>query len=296
MSPIISRVSSSFGFNSKKILSLSSTSSYVGVIPTNNLYSHWDFSALADPVGTTYTTDGTAITSASGSFIGGSSTTPQLYHRRSGTGTFSTTISAQNGYKCLSLAASSGTVNQGAFLNSDGNAFPNIGSSDSYTWIAVWKHTTSITGYVRPYRWYLNSSSYDFNHATWWMNTSGSNGELDTFNYSASQRYVPTPTADTNRPSTTIVHYEIVSITSNSYNASYNTTSGTTSTVSGTFNGTQTYSTVADVNRYFQIRSVDYATNTSYPALVACEFAFYNRSMDSTERSSLISSLKTKWG
>jgi len=265
-------------------------------IPTNSLYSHWDFSLLSDADGTTYTSDNTLITGASGTSIGAASGTPQLYHRRSGTGTFSTTITTQNGKKCLSVAQSSGTFDTGAYLQSGGNAYPDISSSSvSYTWIAVWKHTTGIVGYVRPYRWYLNSSSYEFNHALWWLNSSGSTGELDAFNYSASQRFASIPASDSNRPDITIVHYEIVTITGNSYEASYNNTSGTTSTVSGTLNGTATYSTVTDANRYFEIRPVTYS-NANYPALLACEYAFYNRSMDSTERGTVITNLKNKWG
>jgi len=290
MSPIINRTSSSFGFSSKK--KILSSIPYSGVIPTNNLYSHWDFSVLADAVGTTYTTDGTAITSASGYSIGGSPTTPQLYHRRSGTGTFSTTISTQNGRKCLSLAANTGTQNQGAFLNSDGNAFPNIGASDSYTWISVWKHTTTISNYTRMYRWYLAGYSYDFNHGTYWVNSS--NDELDVFNYAAASKAVAI-TSGSNRGSTSFVHYDVVSVTGSLYNVSYNTSLGLPNAASGTISGI-TYSTQVDANRYFQIRPVDYATNTTYPALVACEFAFYNRSMDSTERSSVISTLRSKWG
>ena len=142
-----------------------------------------------------------SITGASGTSIGAVSGTPQLYHRRLGVGTFTTTISTQNGKKCLSVAQNSGTVNTGAFLQSDGNAYPDISSSSvAYTWIAVWKHTTATGGYTRLYRWYLNTSAYDFNHGTWWLNSSGSNGELDTFSYSAAQVYTAIPTADTNRP------------------------------------------------------------------------------------------------
>lgn len=291
MSPIVNRISSSFGFNVKKKVS---SIPYSGVIPTNSLYSHWDFSVLADSVGTTYTTDGTVITSASGYSIGGSPTTPQLYHRRSGTGTFSTTISTQNGRKCLSLAANSGTLNQGAFLNSDGNAFPNVGVSDSYTWIAVWRHSTTLSNYTRMYRWYLAGYSYDFNHATYWVNGTANTDELDIFNYSATQRAVSV-SSSSNRGATSIVHYDIVTVTGGTYNISYNSTLGLVSTASGTMT-TPIYSTQVDANRYFQIRPVNYTSNTTYPALVACEFAFYNRSMDSTERASVISSLKTKWG
>ena len=290
MSPIVNRISSGFGFNSVKKVS---SASYSGVIPTNSLYSHWDFSVLADAVGTTYTTDGTAITSAAGNSIGGSSTTPQLYHKRSGTGTFSTTISTQNGRKCLSLAANSGTLNQGAFLNSGGNAFPNIGVSDSYTWIAVWRHSTTLSNYTRMYRWYLDGYSYDFNHGTYWVNGTANTDEINIFNYSAASKSAAV-SSSSNRGSTSIVHYDVVTVTGGLYNLSYNTTLGLANSSSGTISGI-TYSTQVDANRYFQIRPVNYS-NTTYPALVACEFAFYNRSMDSTERASVISSLRTKWG
>jgi hypothetical protein len=295
MSPLISRVGSSFGFN-RRAGGAIYTPVIPPVIPTDSLYSHWDFSLLSDTIGTTYTTDNTLITGASGTSIGAVSGTPQLYHRRSGTGTFTTTISTQNGNKCLSVAQNTATTGTGAFLQSDGNAYPDISSSSvSYTWIAVWKHTTTLGGYTRVYRWYLNTSAYDFNHGVWWLNSSGSSGELNTFTYAGAQRFTATPSADTNRPSTSIVHYEIVSITANSYEASYNTTVGGTSTVTGTFGGNETYGTTANANRYFQIRPVNYSQN-NYPAMLACEFAFYNRSMGATERGTTLTALKNKWG
>jgi len=289
MSPIISTISSSYR---NYITTKASTGGvYTPVISTTNLYSHWDFSRLTDPVSTSYTTNLTAIPNSSGLLIGASSTTPTMYHRTIG-GTYSTSISTQNGLKCLSLAGFSGTANNGSFFQSDGNAFPDITSSSvSYTWIAVWKHSTSIANWTRLYRWFLNGYSYDFNHGLWFINSSST--ELNAINYSAAQRFASI--TDSNRASTAIVHYDIVTISGSNYIASSNTTAGGAFTTTGSIT-TPTYGTATNANRYFQIRPVDYTTNTSYPAMVACEYAFYNRAMTQSEQTTTIAALRSKWG
>lgn len=289
MSPIISTISSSYRNYINKTQAQAGL--YTPVIPTNNLYSHWDFSRLTDPVSTSYTTNLTAIPSSSGLLIGASSTTPTMYHRTVG-GTYATTISTQNSLKCLSLGGFSGTANNGSFFQSDGNAFPDITSSSvSYTWIAVWRHSTSITNWTRLYRWFLNGYTNDFNHGVWFINSS--NTELNGITYSTGQSY--SGITDSNRASTAIVHYDIVTITGSNYIASSNTTAGTSFTTTGSIT-TPTYGTVTNASRYFQIRPVNYTTNTTYPAMVACEYAFYNRAMTQSEQTTTITALRNKWG
>lgn len=289
MSPIISTISSSYR---NYITTRASTGGgYVPAISTTNLYSHWDFSRLTDPVSTSYTTNLTAIPSSSGLLIGASSTTPTMYHRTVG-GTYSTTITTQNSLKCLSLAGFSGTANNGTFFQSDGNAFPDITSSSvSYTWIAVWRHSASITNWTRLYRWYLNGYGYDFNHGLWFINSAST--ELNAINYAASQRFASI--TDSNRASNAIVHYDIVTISGSNYIASSNTTAGGAFTTTGSIT-LPAYSTSTNANRYFQIRPVDYTTNTTYPAMVACEYAFYNRAMTQLEQTTTIAALRSKWG
>lgn len=289
MSPIISTISSSYR---NYITTKAATGgAYTPVISTTNLYSHWDFSRLSDPVGTSYTTNLTAIPNSSGSLIGASTTTPTMYHRTVG-GTYSTTITTQNSLKCLSLGGFSSGANIGSFFQSDGNAFPDITSSSvSYTWIAVWRHTTSITNWTRLYRWYLNGYSYDFNHGTWFINASST--ELNAINYAASQPFASI--TDSNRSSAAIVHYDIVTISGTNYIASSSTTAGGAFTATGTITS-PVYATSTNSNRYFQIRPVDYTSNTNYPAMVACEYAFYNRAMTQSEQTTTIAALRTKWG
>lgn len=291
MSPIISTISSSYRNYIKTIASTGGGGGYVPVISTTNLHSHWDFSRLTDPVSTSYAANFTAIPSSSGLLIGASSTTPTMYHRTVG-GTFATTISTQNSLKCLSLGGFSGSTNFGSFCQSDGNAFPDITSSSvSYTWIAVWKHSTSIANWTRLYRWYLNGYGYDYNHGVWFINSS--NTELNAINYSAAQRYGSI--TDSNRASAAIVHYDIVTISGSNYTVSSNTTAGGSFTTTGSI-ASPAYSTSTNANRYFQIRPVDYAGNSTYPGMVACEYAFYNRAMTQSEQTTTIGALRSKWG
>lgn len=277
---------------------VSAAAGYSPAIPTDNLYSHWDFSLLSDDSGTTYSVDSDPIADAVGTTIGASSNTPQIrYRRTSGPSDLITVTTTNNGNKCLSIPQRSGTVNYGAFLQSDGDAFPNITSTtDSYTWVAVWRHTTSLGGWTRMYRWYLNGYNYDFNHGTWWNNPSGS--ELNFIHYASSQRYASSSTPASHRSNISIMHYEIVTITNRTAEVSYvlNNITRDVNHLTMTAQTTILFGTQVDANRYFQIRPTNYAFNTNYPALLACEYAFYNRAMDQTERTNVIQSLQTKWG
>lgn len=294
MSPIISTISSSYRNYIKTIASIGGgVTTYSPVIPTNNLYSHWDFSKLTDPINTSYTSNLTAIPSSSGLSIGASITTPTMYHRTVGA-THATAITTQNSLKCLSLGGFSGAVNNGSFFQSDGNAFPDITSSSfSYTWIAVWKHSASITNWTRLYRWYINGYSYDFNHGVWFINST--NTELNAINYSAGQRRAEV-IADSNRASSNIVHYDIVTLTGSNYIVSSSTVSNGVFTSTGSLTQMPTYSVSSTSNRYFQIRPVDYTGNNVYPPMVACEYAFYDRAMTQFEQTSTIQALRNKWG
>lgn len=268
------------------------------VIPTNSLYSHWDFSLLSDTENTRYSTDGVAITNAFGTNIGAVATTPQMRYRYTlyDPNQYAEILKSQTstGLKALYLPVRTGSVNYGGFLQSDGNAFSNITSSaSSYTWIAVYKHY-GINGWNRTYRWYLNAYNYDFNHGVWWHNNS--NTEVDPINYSSVQRYHGNSVPAADRSNSTYVHYEAVNITGNTYSATYSKSDGTFAITSGTFGGSAFYGSTLDSTRVFQIRPTNYAFNSYYPGVLACEFAFYNRSMDSGERQTTLAALKTKWG
>lgn len=289
MSPLISRQIT--GFNRR---------GYKPIIPLDSLYSHWDFSRLTDNVGTEYTNDNTGIPNTSGLSIGASSTTPQMFHRRANnSGT--TTVGIRNGRKCLSISLSTGVQNQGAYLQSLGNAFPNVTSS-SYTWIAAWRHSTSISFWTRIYRWYLNAYSYDFNHGTWWINSGSS--EVNAIHYGSVNRLFgvsfDSERAATTDSSTPMMHYDIVTVTGSSATHARNTFAGNpnrTIIETGTFNASPSYATVADSLRVFQVRPVNYQFgNFTYPALDACEYAFYTRAFTDQERISTIAALKAKWG
>lgn len=266
---------------------------YSSVMPTLGLYSHWDFSRLSDPVGTTYTANNTLIPGTSGTNIGASSSTPGITHYTSNSQT--TTVDTANSLKCLSMIAStSGGLNDGAYLQSAGDAFPNITSSTfSYTWFSVYSHT-GVSGWSRFYRYYLNGYNYDYNHGLWWVNTSL--GEVDAINYQANASYNTNSSNTSGRANSTYMHYEAISITGQSYEGVSSSTGNTLVNTSGTFNSLPSYGTQIDANRYFQIRPLGYLGNTNYPGMKACEFAFYDKSFTSTEMGSVLTDLMSKWG
>lgn len=278
---------------------IASGGGYSPTIPTNNLYSHWDFSRLTDAVGTQYSNSTQTIPNAVGTSIGAVATTPQMYYRYTNYygGHYAT---VQNTYTSTGLKAiylplmSVGAVNYGGFLESGGGGFPDITSSSfSYTWIAVFKHY-GVNGWNRPYRWYLNAYNYDFNHGLWWLNNS--NAEIDAINYNASQRYSVNSAPSSDRSNSTYVHYEAVTVTGINYGATWSMNNGNFNTLTSSFSGTPFTGTVNSSTRVFQVRPTNYQFNTYYPGILACEFAFYNRSMDATERSTVLTALKAKWG
>ena len=284
MSPLMSRQNT--GFNRR---------AYKPKIPLNSLYSHWDFSLLTDPVGTIYSSDLSLISNASGLKIGGSPTTPQIYHRLFTSG--NTTVTTLNNKKCLSINFTQ-TEGQGTYLRSDGNAYPDISSSSvAYTWIAVYKYTPN-GAYGKTYRWKLDLG-YANNHGEWQLGVGPTSYEIYGLNYANANRRT-FGTDDGSRYDRTIVHYEIFSLSGVNFAASYSNSSGGVNTLVDLYNPFPnnqweylTYGTTSDSNRYFEI--MPYISSGS-GSLFSCEFAFYNRFMPLWEQDQVIRNLKTKWG
>ena len=261
-------------------------------IPTTGLYSHYDFSLLSDPVSTSYSTNNQSIPNSSGLLIGSVAGTPALSFLTSGTNTPATISSTAGGKKFISLPATSSSGN-GGYLQSAGNAFPNV-TTAGYSCIAVWGYSGSRgSGWtVPPYRYFQNGFSNDFAGLMYFTNTGGYN-EMQGITASSSNRYVSVNTPNRNGSSGIVI--DMITVISNTVTVR-STINGTASTIydfSGTLNSTPTYSTTLSSSlRTFDLASSWYSAR---PAINLYEFAFYSSPLTLSAQTSVFSGLYTKW-
>jgi hypothetical protein len=264
---------------------------FAAIIPTANLYSHYDWSMVT---GTSWGNN--AVLSSGGTAIGLSATTPQITAVTTGAYTI-TTGTTTSGKKYLVFPQAS-SQNTGAYAvagSSSGGAFPDV-TSAGYSFFEVRRLTSDILSQLRTSRWHIAGYSYDYNSAAFYDFRSalgGTTTEVYAANYSASPRYQRIFT-DVSRVTLNVVHSYVVTIIGNQF-WYYMCIGNTTVYTGGTMtlgNGTQTYGTATAANRIFQIH--DYS-NLNTPAMHAMEYGFYSVPLSNTEASAAALALYNKW-
>lgn len=275
---------------------------YVPVIPTANLYAHWDMSLLPYSSGTTFSS-ATTLAGTSGTDIGSSATTPSLAVNFGVNGNPATKPSvitaARSNKKAFSIPSSflTSTANYGAWLASNSPAFPD--GLSNWTYIVVWSTSSSNTGYQRPYRWDIPSApAYtDFKASTWWWR-SGSSGEINLANAGATQEL--NADGSTARSYNTNIHVDIVTQSS----GNLPTVRGWSTSSNGTINGglnlpivnwSTSHTTGSMSTRIFEVRPVTYTSNVIYPQITLYESACYTGVPSDSTIISTINALWNKW-
>lgn len=279
---------------------------YSAVIPTTNLYSHWDFSKTTDAAATSYTTSGVAFSGGiSGLNFGAVSTTPSLTYLAGSTSYPMTVQQTASGKKYVRFTAAapagpgSGTTSgTGSMLRSGGNAFPDTpASTTTYCWIACFRVITSQSGWYRPYRWFINGYSWDYTMAVWYQNGTASNTtgnhEIHPMTYSNSINPYFNGNLAANRDLQGTMYVEAVSITgATSVDYVFRNSTGYTSGT-GTIGGTPLYGTQPDANRYLEIRDSIYWNGGA--GIEMYEIAFYSSAMTIANMTTACTALYNKW-
>lgn len=299
MSPLSFGISKS-NFTLKGLLA---AAPYVPVIPTANLYAHWDMGLLSYSSGTTFPTI-TTLAGTSGTSIGASTSTPSLtvnFGINGSPASYPSVITAaRSNRKAFSIPAAflSSTANYGAWLKSSSPAFPDGLSNWSY--IVVWSTSSINTGYQRPYRWDIPSTiTYtDFKASTWWWRN-GLAGEVNLAN-AGSGTQVSIAESSTNRAYNTNIHVDVVTQSSGSIPTVRAWSTSSNGTINGGLNlplvnSSTTTTTGFESNRIFEVRPVTYASNVSYPQITFYEAACYSGVLADATIISTINALWNKW-
>ena len=275
---------------------------YVPVIPTTNLYAHWDMSLLSYSSGTNFTSF-TNLAGTSGTSIGASANTPALSINF---GTSGNPISkpgvvtaALSNKKAFWLPNSflSGTANYGTWLRSSSPAFPD--GLSNWTYIVVWSTTSTNTGWQRPYRWDIPSTFfYDDQHSSTWWWRSGFNGEVNIANAGTGQVF--SSDGSTNRAFNSNIHVDIVTQSSGSLPTVRAWSNSSNGTINGglnlpILNWSTTTTTGNESNRIFEVRPVTYTSNVNYPQISFYEAASYTGVLSDATIISTITALWNKW-
>lgn len=295
-----------FGISHSQVIigAQSSAFLYVPVIPTTNLYAHWDMSLLSYGSGTTFTTAQT-LANTSGTQIGAATSTPSLQIQVGSNGSSSTKAqvitAARSLKKALSIPSESFNQNYGSSLKSLNYAFPDGLSTWSY--IVVWSTTSSSTGWQRPYRWDVPGIFFydDFHASTWWWRYALS-GEVNIANAGTGQVY--SSDSNSGRGHNTNVHVDVITqqlpyAGSPSVNVrAWHTSS--TGTINGGLNSptlvwSASTTTGSASNRIFEVRPVTYTNNYNYPQITFYEAASYSAVLSDSTIISTINALFNKW-
>lgn len=258
------------------------------VIPTTDLYTHWDFSLLSDPVSTTYTTSGTAVPGSSGTSIGAVSTTPGITFYTTNS-TYSGQVSSHgtNNNKCLYRPNATST-NNGAWFQSGTQGWLNPATSTSpWSYALVLVPITPQSTWNRVLR--IHDTAWtEYQGSTLFLNNAG-NYEVHGFTYTSggsSGYYGSTGFTMTNNSLMIIM----ASVTGTALTVSYKSGANATINVSSTLSATEYGSSSSRV--IFFGDSFYWNGNGAFKW---CEFAWWNKSFTSAEQTSVISSLYTKW-
>lgn len=274
----------------------STGSSYTPVIPTTNLYTHWDFSLLPGSSGSTLTqsSSGTIISNFSGTNAGASSNTPSLYVYSGSNTSYTVSIGTQNSLKCLVMG---GSGSQYTFPEvkaiTDAWTVP-VNHDDEYAWAAVYSITSAHSSWRRPYMfWY---TPYEYSGAYTFANSNGSNN-LRVHHSGGTSPY----RAFTNSYRDDVgLHVEMFSVIKYSSYLYYpngiiwSSTNNTKYSVGGTVNfaPTLSHNTTAS-NRQLRLRDHDYWNGS--PSMNFMEIAYWDQSFTGTEMTGIVDDLISKW-
>lgn len=260
---------------------------FASIIPTANLYSHYDWSMIT---GTSWTTSG--LMSSGGTAIGLSSTTPAISAVVTSASLAITTGTTTSGKKYLVFPAVTG-LSTGSSVLSAGGAYPDI-TSAGYSFFEVRRLTSAITSAYRTSHWKLNGFGYNFNGAAFVDNSTGTTNDVFAINYAASARY-QTIFTDVSRGTLNVVQSYVVTIIGNQF-WYYMCIGNTTVYTGGTMtlgNGTQTYGTMDLSYRVFEFHG--YPAALPIPSMHAMEHGFYSVPLSNTQASAAALALYNKW-